>query len=463
MMKQFSTLRARLVLWTVLLEALLLLALSLALMLILQTIQQQRTSEILQLAASQLNAAVDVRDGEFVIPPDDATALQADGIIAWVLDANGRVAASIGAADRYPLPSPLPSFLQMKDAASPDGDPIRLYRAPLQEGETIFGSMVLAISLHESQVLQARFLVGLLVLIPTILALSAVGGLILANRALTPVTQITHTAQQISAEDLSQRLNLTLPDDEIGDLARTFDAMLDRLERSFQREQQLTADVSHELRTPLGMLKAQLSLARARPRDKDQLLSMMATMEEDVDRLAEVMERTLLLARVEQQGVVTHEPLLLDEVLISVIDRFIPKADEKGVTLTPHWAPQLDWQMEGNGPYLEQVFTNLVQNALDHTPAGGEVIISAKRSWSELVVSIQDSGPGIPPEHAPHLFERYYRVDSARTRATGGLGLGLAIAQTIVQAHGGAITVESASGMGSTFTVTLPVKFGGAN
>jgi len=91
------------------------------------------------------------------------------------------------------------------------------------------------------------------------------------------------------------------------------------------------------------------------------------------------------------------------------------------------------------------------------------VIISAERSWSELVVSIQDSGPGIPPEHAPHLFERYYRVDSARARATGGLGLGLAIAQTIVQAHGGAITVESAPGMGSTFTVTLPVQFGGAN
>jgi len=438
-------------------EALLLVALALALMLILQTIQQSRTTEILELAASQVNAVVDVQNGDFVIPPRDTVELQADGIMVWILRPDGQLGATVGAADRLALPVDLPPNLQMKETELPDGNPIRLYRVPLQEGEKILGSIVLAYPLREARVLKERFLTGLLVLIPTILALSALGGLILANRALVPVTQITRTARQISAEDLSQRLNLNLPDDEIGRLAHTFDDMLERLEQSFLREQQLTADVSHELRTPLGMLKAQLSLARSRPRAENELLQMMADMEEDVDRLSEIMERTLLLARVEQQGVLTEEPVFLDELLVHIIDRFLPKAEAKDVALNLNYTEQIDWQVLGNGLYLEQVFTNLLQNALAHTPAGGQITISATRSWQQFSVAIHDSGPGIPPEHQPHIFERYYRVDDARTRATGGLGLGLAIAQTIVQAHGGKITVESAPQAGSIFTVVLPV------
>lgn len=455
-MKPLRSFRVRLVLWTVVMEALLLVALALALMLILRAIQQNRVTEILELAASQVNAAVDVQDGAFVIPPRDTAELQADGIMVWILRVDGQVGATIGAAERYPLPTELPSTLQMNEIKLPDDKPYRLYRVPLQEGQRILGSVILAYPLHESQVLQERFLTGLLVLIPTILALSALGGLMLANRALAPIKQITYTARQISAEDLSRRLNLNLPDDEIGQLAHTFDEMLERLEQSFRREQQLTADVSHELRTPLGMLKAQLSLARSRPRSKDELLKMMAAMEEDVDRLAEIMERTLLLARVEQQGVISKEPIFLDDLLITLFERFLAEAQAKGVNLDFEFAEQIDWRLMGNGPYLEQVFTNLLQNALDHTPAGGQVTISAERDWQNFRIAIHDTGLGIPAEHIPHIFERYYRVDDARTRATGGLGLGLAIAQTIVQAHGGKISVESAPNAGSIFTVILP-------
>lgn len=457
-MKFFRSFRVRLVLWTVVMEALLLIMLALALVLILRTIQQNRVTEILELAASQVNAAVDVQSGEFLIPARDTAELQADGFLVWILHPDGKVGATIGAAERYSLPTELPANLQMKEIKLPDDKPFQFYRAPLREGQQILGSVVLAYPLHESHVLQQRFLMGLLVLIPTVLALSAVGGLILANRALAPVTQITRTARQISAEDLSQRLNLNLPDDEIGQLAHTFDDMLERLDQSFRREQQLTADVSHELRTPLGLLKAQLSLARARPRRQDELLQMMAAMEADVDRLAEIMERTLLLARVEQQGVVKKEMIFLDELLAHIIDQFMPKAQARNIALNFRFTEQIDWQMLGNGPYLEQVFTNLLQNALDHTPRGGQITISATRDWQQFSIAIQDTGPGIPPEHQRHIFERYYRVDSARTRATGGLGLGLSIAQTIVQAHGGKITVENASQAGAIFTVILPVE-----
>ncbi|MEZ4768665.1 MAG: ATP-binding protein [Caldilineales bacterium] len=270
------------------------------------------------------------------------------------------------------------------------------------------------------------------------------------------MVEITETAQRISAEDMSKRLNLDLPDDEIGRLASTFDAMLARLEAAFRREQQLTADVSHELRTPLGLLKAQLSLARTKPRDAETLVSMMVAMEGDVDRLTHIVEQTLLLSQVEQQGIAEPEPLFLDDVLLAALERLRPIAQARGVESRLEITPQIDWQTSGDTQLLEQAFANLLQNAITHTPAGGVVTLSAQRLWHGFTVRVADTGPGISPEHLPHLFERYYRVDDSRTRETGGFGLGLTITDSIVRAHGGAISVDSTTGAGTTFIVTLP-------
>jgi signal transduction histidine kinase len=142
--------------------------------------------------------------------------------------------------------------------------------------------------------------------------------------------------------------------------------------------------------------------------------------------------------------------------LLAVVDHLESQAREKGITIHLELPSQTDWQIQGDAFYLEQAFTNLLQNAITYSPPGAEVRLSACRSGQQLTVAVIDFGPGIPPEHLPHLFERYYRVDSARTRATGGFGLGLAIARTIVDAHRGTITVESTVGTGTTFTVTLP-------
>jgi signal transduction histidine kinase len=456
-----KTLRMRLVLWSIALEAVLLLGFAVALTLSLRYVQQQRIDDALRLAASQLNSAIDVQGARFILPPADAATLQEEGISAWVLNEQGEVATTIGMAARYPLPSMLPEPLAMLEAQLPNGESVRLYRTPLQEGNELFGEIVLAVSLQEAQLLQQRFVVGLLFLIPVLLALSAAGGLFLANRALGPVTQITRLAQQVGAEDLSQRLNLDYANDEIGELARTFDNMLARLEQAFLREQQLTADVSHELRTPLGLLKTQLSLARSKSRDTTTLLQMLATMEVDVDRLTYMVEQTLLLAQIERQGIVTPKLVHLDAVLVSVVDRLEAKALEKGVKVRldllpqPEWA-QIDWRIQGDAFYLEQAFINLVQNAIAYSPVGEEVILCTRRSYQQITVAVTDCGPGILPAHLPHLFERYYRADSARTRSTGGFGLGLAIAHTIVCAHGGKITVESEVEVGTTFTVCLP-------
>lgn len=451
-----KSLRVQLVFWSVALEAVLLVTLGVALVLILRTVQQRSSDESLHLAAAQLNASVDVRGDAFSTPAEDVAALQAAGIFAWILTPAGQVAGTVGIAATNAVPAPLPATGQMLSLELPNEEPIRIFATPLQEGSKVLGMLVLGLPLREAQRLQQRFIYALLFLIPAVLALSAFGGLFLANRALAPVTEITRMAQQVSAEELSGRLNLDLPDDEIGQLARTFDAMLARLEDAFRREQQLTADVSHELRTPLSLLKAQLSLARSKPRDAATLLAMMTDMESDVDRLTRIVEQTLLLTQIEQQGIAAPVPVQLDDILRGVMERVGKSATNRNVRLVLDLPPQMEWQLPGDGSLLAQAFDNLLQNALAYTPAQGTVTLRARRHWQELVVTVEDSGAGIAAEHLPHLFERYYRVDSARARSSGGFGLGLAIVQTIVRAHGGGISVESVVGSGSIFTVTLP-------
>lgn len=454
-----TNLRTQLVLWTVALEALLLVAFAAVFIFILRNAQNQQIDETLRLGAAQLNAVVDVRDGQYAVAAAETADFRARGLLAWILTPDGQPALTIGSAADTPLPNTLPPAEQTLDSTLPDGTTIRLLLMPLNEGSSNLGSIVLALPLGESQALLRQILLGFAIAIPLMLGLSAVGGLFLAGRALQPVATITQTARQISAADLSQRLNLDLPPDEIGELAHTFNEMLARLERAFQRERQLTSDVSHELRTPLGMLKTQLSLARSRPREAAALLAMMADMEGDVDRMTTLIEQMLTLARVEQRGLGEFAPVVLDDLLRDVVAQLQPKAAASQVSLRLGIPPQVDFHLAGDGERLRQVFTNLVENGLKYTFSGGVVSVNASRHWQTIEMSIANTGAGIPPEHLPHLFERFYRADDARARETGGFGLGLAIAQAVVQAHGGVITVESEVGQGATFTVSLPVNF----
>ncbi len=455
-MSLLRSLRVRLVLWTVALEALLLLVFAVVLVVIVRNTQAQQIEQTLRLSATQLNAVVDTSDNGFHAAAAETADLRSRGVLAWVLTPIGDIGLTVGEAEAHPLPIPLPPPEQLTDTALDSGAPVRLLVTPLREGSRTLGVIVVALPLTASQSVINQILLSLAVAIPIVLALSAVGGLFLANRALAPVATITATARQISAADLSQRLNLALPDDEIGQLAQTFDAMLARLEAAFLRERQLTSDVSHELRTPLGMLKTQLSLARSRPREAAALRQMMANMEGDVDRMTRLIEQLLTLARVEQKGLAALTPLELGPLLAGVVEPLQRSAHERQVALTLSLPAQVKLPVQGQADPLRQVFTNLIDNALKYTPAGGQVSVSANRTWQEITVSVNDTGPGIPAEHLPHLFERFYRVDGARARDTGGFGLGLAISRSIVQAHGGSIAVDSQPERGTTFTVTLP-------
>ena len=280
---------------------------------------------------------------------------------------------------------------------------------------------------------------------------AAMGGYALAARALRPIDQMTRTARRISAEDLSARLDLPATDDEVGRLAATFDEMLGRLDDSFQRERQFTANASHELRTPLAAMQAILEVVRAQPRTPAEYEAAIDDLAEEADRLRTLVDRLLYLARNDARRSDVRQPVELAFLLADIVDSLEPLAEQKGVVLSLATPSKL--AMRGDGDSLVRLFVNLLDNAIKYT-AQGSVAVSATAEAAWVTVAVSDTGAGIAAEHLPHIFDRFYRVDAART--SRGSGLGLAIAHDIARAHGGDITVASQPGQGTTFTVALP-------
>jgi len=293
---------------------------------------------------------------------------------------------------------------------------------------------------------------------PLALLLAGVGGYFLAARALQPIDQMTQTAQAISASDLNQRIGYQGPADAVGRLAQTFDTMLDRLQTAFERERRFTGDAAHELRTPLAALKGRIDVTLSQPRRPDIYVETLQEMEGQVDRLVRLSSDLLFMARLEQ-GQTGRQLELIDlpDFLAALADQVRPLAAAKAITITETIPDGL--QLQGDMDLLIRLFLNLLDNAVKYTPDNGRVAISAVQQKSELHVMITDSGPGIAAEHLPHLFERFYRAEDARSRlaaAGGGAGLGLAIAYEIARAHGGCLQVTSPPGQGATFTAVFP-------
>ncbi|MEO7000361.1 MAG: ATP-binding protein [Ktedonobacterales bacterium] len=319
---------------------------------------------------------------------------------------------------------------------------------------------------------------GLLVAGPITLLVAAVGGYWLASRAMRPVRLITRAAQEIGATDLSRRLRLKQRD-ELGELASTFDTMLDRLEAAFARQRQFTADASHELRTPLTIVNLEVSHALAAPRTTDEYAQALITIQAENLAMSRLVDDLLTLARadagVPHRGGATVEPLDLSDLALEAVERMAPLAQQRGVTLLAGDLPETP--IMGECALLTRALVNLVENGVKYTAGVGTLVTVAVGSqrdaqgqlWASATIS--DDGPGIDAAHIPHLFDRFYRADAARTRDTGqpivcevdeamevkgGSGLGLAIAQWAAEAHGGRIEICSTAGNGSTFTLLLP-------
>jgi heavy metal sensor kinase len=332
--------------------------------------------------------------------------------------------------------------------------PVRVATYPVIRDGQVVGALQVGLSVGDTEDTLWTLLQVLLVLAPALLVLASGGGLFLANRALAPIDQITRTAQRISAENLGGRIGLHSSNDEVGRLALTFDAMLARLEAAFERQRRFTADASHELRTPLTAILGQIDVALERPREAESYRNTLTTIREQAQRLARLVGDLLFLARTDaQQTPLVVEPLDLAPLLQAVVAEVEPLAAARGQTIELALIHQ---RVDGSEDQLIRLLMNLLDNAIRYTPPGGRITISCSSERGESIIRVSDSGPGIAPEHLPRLFDRFYRVDRARSRAQGGSGLGLAIAQNIAQAHGGRIDVESVLAQGSTFTVSLP-------
>lgn len=347
----------------------------------------------------------------------------------------------------------------------------RFTGVPLREGSRVVALLVVGLSSDVPRQL-AALARALELTIPLALLMCAAGGYWLADRALRPVRRIARTAREIGATDLSRRLGLR-PGDELGDLAATIDGMLDRLQAAFRRQRQFTDDAGHELRTPLAIIDLEATRILDRPRTLEEYQRAIAAMRHEATHLARLVDGLLILARADSgQPALAWEEIDLAEIALDVVERLTPLARRSGMNLI--LAPLDELPLRGDRVYVTQMVMNLVENGLKHgAGVGTRVCIEGgcrrEKDTDGIWLRVVDDGPGIAPEHLPHLAERFYRADRARTHNAGarqddqagglpatGSGLGLAIVHWIARVHGGRLLIESEMGHGATFEVWLP-------
>ncbi|MEK7679389.1 MAG: HAMP domain-containing sensor histidine kinase [Deltaproteobacteria bacterium] len=281
-------------------------------------------------------------------------------------------------------------------------------------------------------------------------------GYFLAKKALQPVAEITKTARRIGAENLNERINVAATKDEIGMLASTINEMIERLERSFRQIKQFTADASHELKTPLTILKGEMEVALRSGSDPQAMKEAMTSALEEIDRMNYLVKNLLDLARIDaEKEAAGASPVRLDTALLDRAERLRRFASEKGVGIAVSRNDPAE--VMGDPVRIGQLIFNLIDNAVKYTPQGHGVFLSVENNGGSAILKVRDTGMGISKDDLPYIFDRFYRVDKARTRDAGGAGLGLSICREIVESMKGAIEAESEVGRGTTFTVRLPL------
>jgi heavy metal sensor kinase len=372
---------------------------------------------------------------------------EAPYFVVWLGD-DSVLRSSLAAAD-VPRPGPA-SALGGKQQARQRGD-LREVVVPGRDGTRVLVGRPIAREVAELERLRWRLMwAGL-----GMLSVGLAGGWLLSLRAVRPIAAMSATAAAISADNLSRRIDLAGVDSELGGLAGTLNAMFARLEAAFERQARFTADASHELRTPLAVVLSQAELALARPRAADEYREALEASLRAAQRMRGLVEGLLTLARADAGRLeLCRQPVDLGRLVedgAALVGPLAEKADVE-VHVTTEGA-----EVVGDPGRLTQVVTNLLTNAINYNRPGGVVAVHVEEGEGEAVLTVADSGCGIPEEDRGHVFERFYRADRARGRGLGGTGLGLAICKSIVDAHGGTITFTSEAGRGTTFVVRLPL------
>lgn len=388
------------------------------------------------------------------LPPLDMTS----NAYVQVWGPDGKIIAtspSIGSLTKSLDPLGLQSGITSYEDSYLNGAHLRVLSVPLKYGERMIGTLQVGASLGVVDATQGNLLSTMAVIAVVAVLMAAIGSWVVLGRALSPLEAITDTVDQINrADDLSRRIPFQEQnEDEVGDLVVSFNQTLERLESLFTSQQRFLADVSHELRTPLTVIKGNVDLIRHMKQADEESLS---SIDQEAGRLTRLVGGLLMLAQAESGKLtLVSKPIELDLLLTEVFTEMCVLAGSK---LHVHLNEIDQVMVNGDRDRLKQVFLNLISNAIQYTPQGGDVFLSMTKLGDQARIIVRDTGPGIPAEDLPHIFDRFYRAEKSRTRSTtSGFGLGLSIAHWIVEHHGGQLKVESKEGKGTTFVIWLSV------
>jgi two-component system heavy metal sensor histidine kinase CusS len=330
---------------------------------------------------------------------------------------------------------------------------VRVDRLPAAAGDSWIVHVAMDRTLEEE--LLRNYRKGLAFVLCLALLFCTIVGYQIAKRGMRPVHKIAAAARQIRSTTLGERIDGRGLPAELSTLADTFNGMLDRLQNSFERLTRFSADIAHELRTPVNNLRGEVEVALGRSRTPDEYRDVLGSALEECERLAQLIDSLLFLARAERpETSVVKERVDIGNELATVREYYEVAAADAGVQLDVDVATPLTADVDRT--LLQRAVSNLVANAVAHTPPGGRVRLASFRDNGRVVIEVADSGAGIPANHLPHVFDRFYRVDDARSSKSGGVGLGLAIVKSIAAMHGGSAAIESMPGKGTTVRLEFP-------
>jgi heavy metal sensor kinase len=395
-----------------------------------------------------------------VIPSDYKETGEGDSPWLQVLSPAGELVSASPEALRHPIPG------SNKLAAETEEKIVHVARLNppwrIMSGRAMFGPRELVVQVARPvtpiQDNVREFLYLLFLGLPFCIALSGLGGYVLARRALAPMDRMAEQARLITATRMSDRLPVDNPNDELGRLSTVFNDTLSRLQSAFDQMRRFTSDASHELRTPLTAIRSVGEVGLREKRGEGEYREIIGSMLEEVDSLSRLVDRLLLLSRAETgDAMLTREDVNLTALAEDVVAQLDVLAEEKQQSISIESSTAAHWT--GDRLVLRQALINLVDNAIKYTQSGGRIVIRVAELGKNKVIDVVDNGPGIPEELRSRVFDRFYRVDKSRSRENGGTGLGLAIAKSAVEVQGGTLSLEpSDGGAGCVFRITLPVR-----
>ena len=402
------------------------------------------------------------------------------GKFIQVLDESGKIGRKSDNLKNVQLPISLNALknastgmITFETHRSFENAPLRIITFPVIGNNQTAKIIQIASSLEDVEDALNTLFIILMITVPLALMVASLGGQFLANKALKPVDQITKTARMITSQNLNQRINPPKVRDEISRLIETFNEMISRLDQSFRKIKQFSTDASHELKTPLTILKGEVEVSLRRERTPQEYKQTLRSNLEEINRMSQIVDDLLLLSKADIGEIrLNKENINLTEILSEVVAQVNILAQSKNLRIetSNHYE---DIHIFGDGLRIRELFLNLIENGIKYTEEGGSIHITVTKDssshannpsvWAEgkqvefAKIIVLDTGIGIAKEDQERIFDRFFRVDKARSREQGGSGLGLSICRSIVEAHGGEIRVESEFGKGSSFIVMLPL------